>query len=76
MKKISLLHAHAVRIINNAKKASHTNLLFFKYKILKLTNDLTDFNQATYALLKIWNNLPPGLKRSACNIIIGLKKDW
>ena len=108
MKKISLLQKRAVRIIDNAKTASHSDPIFFKYKILKL-NDLTDFNQATfmykytknllpssfndtfkklgnferslnyqidilntgsleylpsYALLKIWNNLPLDLKRS------------
>ena len=44
MKKISLLQKCAVRIIQNAKTASHTDPLFFKYKILKLT-DLIEFNQ-------------------------------
>ena len=47
MKKISLLLKSAIRIIENAKTASHTDPLFFKYKILKL-NDLTEFNQATF----------------------------
>ena len=38
---------YAVRIIENAKTASHTDPLFFKYKILKL-NDLTESNHATF----------------------------
>ena len=41
MKKIACFkNVHAVRIIDKAKTASHTDPLFFKYKILKL-NDLT-----------------------------------
>ena len=51
MKKISLLQKRAVRIIDNAKTASHSDPIFFKYKILKL-NDLADFNQATFMYLK------------------------
>ena len=37
----------AVRIIDNAKTASHSDPIFFKKKIFKL-NDLNDFNQATF----------------------------
>ena len=47
----------AVRIIDNAKTASHSDPIFFKYKILKL-NDLTDFNQAT-SMYKYTKNLLP-----------------
>ena len=57
MKKISLLQKRAVRIIENAKTDSHTNPLFFKYKILKL-NDLTDFNQTTFVYNYTKNLLP------------------
>ena len=46
---------YAVRIIENAKTASHTDPLFFKYKILKL-NDLTEFNQTTF-MYKYTKNL-------------------
>ena len=46
---------YAVRIIENAKTASHTDPLFFKYKILKL-NDLTIFNQTTF-MYKYTKNL-------------------
>jgi len=42
-----LLQKCAVRIIEHAKTASHTDPLLLKYKILKL-NDLTEFNQATF----------------------------
>ena len=42
-----MIQKRAVRIIENAKTASHTDPLFFKYKILKL-NDFTEFNQATF----------------------------
>ena len=47
----------AVRIIDNAKTASHSHPIFFKNKILKL-NDLTDFNQATF-MYKYTKNLLP-----------------
>ena len=56
-KKISLLQKRAVRIIDNAKTASLSDPIFFKYKILKL-NDLTDFNQATF-MYKYTENLLP-----------------
>ena len=46
IKEISLLQKCAVRIIDKAKTALHSDPLFFKYNILKL-NDLTDFTQAT-----------------------------
>jgi len=48
-----------VRIIDNAKTASHTDPFFFKYKILKL-NDLNQFNQATF-MYKYMKNLLPSL---------------
>ena len=57
MKKISQLQKRAVRIIENAKTDSHTDPLFFKYKILKL-NDFTEFNQATF-IYKYTRNLLP-----------------
>ena len=46
-----------VRIIDNAKTASHTDPFFLKYKILKL-NDLNEFNQAIF-MYKYTKNLLP-----------------
>ena len=56
----------AVRIIDNAKTASHSDPILFKYKILKL-NDLTDYNQATF-MYKYTKNLLP------CNHLTTLLK--
>ena len=52
-----MLLKSAVRIIENARTASHTDPLFFKFKILKLI-DLTKFYQATCMCKYMKNPLP------------------
>ena len=43
MRKLSILQKRAVRLIDNSKKAAHSNPLFLKFKILKI-QDMVDFN--------------------------------
>ena len=46
-----------LELLKMKKAVSHTDPLFFKYKILK-SNDLTEFNQATF-MYKYTKNLLP-----------------
>ena len=47
MRKLSILQKRAVRLIDNSKKAAHSDPLFLKFKILKI-QDMVDFNQGIF----------------------------
>ena len=58
MKQIHILQKRAIRLIDNSKATSHSDPVFLKYKILKINNDLVDFNQAIF-MYKYTNKLLP-----------------
>ena len=57
MRKLSILQKRAVRLIDNSKKAAHSDPLFLKFKILKI-QDMVDFNQGIF-MYKYVNNMLP-----------------